>query len=81
MFIILFLISKIGLFVGPLSQMRSHRWTTSVGIFLMGTGAILSSFAQSNSDIYLSVGLLSGMHFMIWVVKNAWIKDDPYDNF
>ena len=52
-----------GVFVGPLSEMQSHRWTTSIGIFLMGCGTILSSFANSSVDIFLSVGLISGMYF------------------
>ena len=50
-----------GVFVGPMSEMLSHRWTTSIGIFLMGSGTILSSFAKSSVDIFLSVGLISGM--------------------
>lgn len=49
-----------GLFVGPLSIMQSHRWTTSVGVLLMGTGAILSAFSKSSVDLYLSVGLVAG---------------------
>jgi hypothetical protein len=50
-----------GLFVGPLSQMQSHRWTTMVGIVLMGVGSILSAFANSPADLYLSVGLIIGL--------------------
>ena len=50
-----------GVFVGPMSEMLSHRLTTSIGIFLMGSGTILSSFAKSSVDIFLSVGLISGM--------------------
>jgi MFS family permease len=46
--------------VGPLCTMQSHRWTTSVGIFLMGAGAILSSFAKTGVDLYLSVGVVAG---------------------
>ena len=49
-----------GLFVGPLSEMRSYRWTTAVGIILMGVGSILSAFAKSAVDLYLSVGLVIG---------------------
>jgi hypothetical protein len=40
--------------------MRSHRWTTAVGVFLMGVGSILSAFANSPVDLYLSVGLVCG---------------------
>ena len=46
-----------------MSEMLSHRLTTSIGIFLMGSGTILSSFAKSSVDIFLSVGLISGMYF------------------
>ena len=56
-------VSISGVFVGPLAEMQSHRWTTSIGIFLMGCGTILSSFANSSVDIFLSVGLISGMYF------------------
>ena len=54
-----------GVFVGPLSEMQSHRWTTSIGIFLMGSGTILSSFAKTNVDIFLSVGLISGNYIFL----------------
>jgi hypothetical protein len=50
----------LGLFVGPISQMQSHRWTTTVGIFLMGSGSILSAFANTPTDIFLAVGLIIG---------------------
>ena len=40
--------------------MKSHRWTISVGILLMGSGAILSAFGKSAVDLYLSVGLVAG---------------------
>ena len=52
-----------GVFVGPLSELRSHRWTIMVGIFLMGVGSILSAFANSPADLYLSVGLWG--HFLL----------------
>ena len=51
------------MFVGPLAEMQTHRMTTSIGIFLMGSGTILSSFAKTSTDIFLSVGLISGMYF------------------
>ncbi len=40
--------------------MQSHRWTCSVGIVLMSSGAFLSAFAETETDIYLSVGLIAG---------------------
>ena len=52
--------SLLGLFVGPLCIMQSHRWTCSVGIVLMSSGAFLSAFAETETDIYLSVGLIAG---------------------
>ena len=71
-----------GLFVGPLSEMQSHRWTTSIGIFLMGTGAILSSFSQSSIDLYISVGLIAGksilqLFFRKKVFFQRWDRFQP----
>jgi len=50
----------ISLFVGPLCIMQSHRWTCSIGVSLMGIGVILSSFAKTSTDLYLSSGLIAG---------------------
>ena len=60
-----------GLFVGPLCIMRSHRWTCSVGIFLMGVGVILSSFAKTSIDLYLSSGLIAGKIFTYLGLKRT----------
>ena len=56
------IVSISGVFVGPLAEMQTHRMTTSIGIFLMGSGTILSSFAKTSTDIFLSVGLISGKY-------------------
>ena len=63
-----------GLFVGPLCIMRSHRWTCSVGIFLMGVGVILSSFAKTSIDLYLSSGLIAGKILLIKVLRELISK-------
>ena len=64
--------SIIGLFVGPLCIMQSHRWTCSIGVFLMGIGVILSSFAKTSTDLYLSCGLIAGKIPKIRILNPIW---------
>ena len=61
MFEVPLLIFYLGLFVGPLCLLRSHRWTIGAGLLLMVSGVFLSAFSKSAMDLCLSVGVIVGM--------------------
>ena len=72
----IFFLFFLGLFVGPLCIMQSHRWTCSIGVSLMGIGVILSSFAKTSTDLYLSSGLIAGkklyISFLLILFQSWW---------
>jgi hypothetical protein len=59
--------------------MRSHRWTATAGIFLMGVGSILSAFANSPVDLYLTVGLVIGNN-LFKVCTGGGLNQGPVAN-